>query len=188
MCGWHGSDGTVRGEGSDGDSRGWTAACVLVPCQEGDRGTNWPGSDRKHVWSGTGTPSSARCQPLRYGTTSLLHCFPFSCVGVVVAAASAGWALLCFDVHACAHVSYPLALASYVPAARDMHARARALRDFSLRAVACSAVACSRRWAMPAMPRCACTIAPPPPPLTHTHIGVRIRAAIDSRGVRWPYH
>lgn len=35
MCGWHGSDGTVRGEGSDGDSRGWTAARVLVPCQEG---------------------------------------------------------------------------------------------------------------------------------------------------------
>jgi hypothetical protein len=56
---WHGSDGTVRGEGSDGDSRGWTAACVLVSLSRGDRGTNWPGSDRKHVWSGTGTPSSS---------------------------------------------------------------------------------------------------------------------------------
>jgi hypothetical protein len=45
---------------------------------------------------------------LRYGTTSLLHCFPFSCVGVVVAAASAGWALHCFDVHACAPcILYP---------------------------------------------------------------------------------
>jgi hypothetical protein len=76
MCGWHGSDGTVRGEGSDGDSRGWTAACVLVPCQEGDRGTNWPGSDRKHVWSGTGTPSSARCQP-RCATAPLACCIAF---------------------------------------------------------------------------------------------------------------
>ena len=66
LHGWHGNDDTKRRR-----MDGWMRARACVgSLSRGDRGTNRPGSDRKHVWSATPSAAGALCNGLAYVVAS----------------------------------------------------------------------------------------------------------------------